>query len=156
MIEIVSRSMHQNGNRDCDFYLELFLKNGKHPSASDLIYWPNLVPELPQDREPTAEEIADCAMNWEPRVVAMKVALRSGGNSVGYYLYKLEAPGIPETQVVAPLDIVYENGAIVAVALKGVRLDDGSLVDTTFEFGAMSCGKILGITHHSIGSRITK
>jgi hypothetical protein len=45
-----------------DFYLELFLVNCKHPSGSDLIFWPNLVPELPQDHEPTAEEIADVAM----------------------------------------------------------------------------------------------
>ena len=62
MIEIVSRAMPQNGNPDRDFYLELFLVNCKHPSGSDLIFWPNLVPELPQDREPTAEEIAHLAI----------------------------------------------------------------------------------------------
>jgi hypothetical protein len=62
MVEIVSRAMPQNGDPDYDFYLELFLVNCKHPSGSDLIFWPNLVPELPQDREPTAEEIADLAM----------------------------------------------------------------------------------------------
>jgi hypothetical protein len=60
MVEIVSRVMAVDA--DWDFYLELFLVNCKHPSASDLIYWPNLVPELPQDREPTAEEIADLAL----------------------------------------------------------------------------------------------
>ena len=43
-------------------YLELFQINCKHPSGTDLIFWPNLVPELPQDREPTAEEIADLAL----------------------------------------------------------------------------------------------
>jgi hypothetical protein len=62
LIEIVSRAMPGNGNPDYDFYLELFLVNCKHPSGSDLIFWPNLVPELPQDREPTAEEIADLAI----------------------------------------------------------------------------------------------
>jgi len=60
MVEIVSR-VKASGN-DHDFYLELFLMYCKHPSGSDLIYWPNLVPELPQDREPTAKEIADCAL----------------------------------------------------------------------------------------------
>jgi hypothetical protein len=60
MVEIVSRVMACGADRD--FYLELFLVHCKHPSGTDLIYWPNLVPELPQDREPTAEEIADVAM----------------------------------------------------------------------------------------------
>ena len=60
MIEIVSRV--RTCAEDHDFYLELFLINCKHPSGSDLIYWSNLVPELPQDHEPTAAEIADLAM----------------------------------------------------------------------------------------------
>ena len=59
MTEIVKRVMECATDRD--FYLELFLVNCKHPSKSDLIYWPNLVPELPQGREPTAEEVADLA-----------------------------------------------------------------------------------------------
>jgi hypothetical protein len=60
MVEIVSRVMACDA--DHNFYLELFLVNCKHPSGSDLIFWPNLVPELPQDREPTAQDIADLAM----------------------------------------------------------------------------------------------
>jgi hypothetical protein len=60
MVEIVSRVAA--GGTGHDFYLELFLVNCKHPSGSDLIYWPNLVPELPQDREATAEEVATLAM----------------------------------------------------------------------------------------------
>ena len=60
MTEIVARVMARGEDRD--FYLELFRVNCKHPSGTDLIYWPNLVPELPQGREPTPEEIADVAM----------------------------------------------------------------------------------------------
>ncbi len=60
MAEIVSRVMACDD--DHDFFLELFLVNCTHPSSSDLIFWPNLVPELPQDRDPTAEEIAALAM----------------------------------------------------------------------------------------------
>jgi hypothetical protein len=60
MAEIVSRVTA--GGPGHAFYLELFLVNCKHPSGSDLIFWPNLVPELPQDRGPTAEEIAELAM----------------------------------------------------------------------------------------------
>jgi hypothetical protein len=152
MAEIVSRVMACGDDRI--FFLELFLVNCKHPSGTDLIFWPNLFPELPQDRAPTAQEIADCALSWEPHVVAMRVTQRSGGKWVGYYLYELEAPDTPPTQVVTSLDTAYEEGAVVAVALKGVRLDDGSVVDTTFGFGSRSCGKILGTTDKPVGSRL--
>ncbi len=62
MVEIVSRS---RDDPDRDFYRQSFLVNRKHPSGSDLLYWPSLVPELPQDREPTAEEIADLALRGQ-------------------------------------------------------------------------------------------
>jgi hypothetical protein len=60
IIEIVSRVMLIGANYD--FYLELFLVNCKHSAGSNLIFWPDLVPDLPQDRQPTAEEIAELAM----------------------------------------------------------------------------------------------
>ena len=62
MIEIVTRAMPQNGRPDWEFYLQLFLANSKHPGGTDLFFWPNLVPELPQDRDATPEEIADLAL----------------------------------------------------------------------------------------------
>jgi hypothetical protein len=64
MAEIVRRATAVTD--DSDFYLELFLTNCQHPSGTDLIYWPNLVPELPQDRDPTADEIADLALRARP------------------------------------------------------------------------------------------
>jgi hypothetical protein len=60
MTEIVFRVVDCAAN--WDFFLKLFEVNCKHPSGNGLIYWPNLVPELPQDREPTAEEIAELAL----------------------------------------------------------------------------------------------
>ena len=84
----------------------------------------------------------------------MEVKQRSGGQSVGYYLYKLVAPNTPVTQVVTGVDAAYEEGMILAVALQGVQLKDGTRVGTVFDFGAMSCGKILGTTNELIGSRI--
>ena len=60
MVEIVSRVTASAA--DADFYLELFVLNCKHPSGTDLIFWPNLVPGMPLDRDPTAEEIADLAL----------------------------------------------------------------------------------------------
>jgi hypothetical protein len=63
MVEIVSRILA--GGPDQDFYVQLFDVNCRHPSRTDLIFWPNLVAELPQDREPMAEEIADPALRPE-------------------------------------------------------------------------------------------
>jgi hypothetical protein len=65
MVEIVSRVLAVDSVAERDFYLELFLINCKHRSGSDLLYWPNLVPELPQGREPTVEEVADLAMQGQ-------------------------------------------------------------------------------------------
>jgi hypothetical protein len=59
MAEIVSRV--RAGGKDHDFYLELFVVNCRHPCGTDLIYWPDLVPEF-QGREPTAQEIAGLAL----------------------------------------------------------------------------------------------
>jgi hypothetical protein len=63
MAEIVSRVMACG--EDHDFYLELFLVNCKHPSRTDLIFWPNLVPELAKNQQPTPEEIAELAMRHQ-------------------------------------------------------------------------------------------
>jgi hypothetical protein len=60
MTEIVKRA--KAVCKDEDFYLELFLVNCKYPSGTDLIFWPDEVPELPQDREPTNEEVAELAL----------------------------------------------------------------------------------------------
>ncbi len=60
MTEIASRVMACAPGYD--FYLELFLVNCKHPSGTDLFYWPDEVPELPQGREPTVAEVAELAL----------------------------------------------------------------------------------------------
>ncbi len=61
MVEIVSRLQTQAGKSEESYYFNLFQMHCKHPGGSNLIYYPEMVSELPQDREPTAEEIADCA-----------------------------------------------------------------------------------------------
>lgn len=152
MVEIVSRL--QAGGDEHDFYYGLFELHCKHPAGGGLVYSPDGVPGLPRGREPSAEEIADYALGWEPRVVAMRVAQRSGGTHVPYFVYSLEAPDTPATQVITSVATRYDVGAVVAVALKGVRLDDGSVVAPTFEFGPFSCGRILGPTDRPVGTRI--
>jgi hypothetical protein len=55
---------------DHDFYLELFLAHCKHPSGTDLIFYPDLVPELPRGREPTAAEVAALALRGQAELGA--------------------------------------------------------------------------------------
>jgi hypothetical protein len=62
MTEIVSRIQADPTHPDAVFYEELFDATCQHPSKTDLIFWSNLAPELPQDREPTAAEIAALAV----------------------------------------------------------------------------------------------
>jgi hypothetical protein len=62
MTEVASRAMNRQQYPECDFYVELFRAHCKHPSGTDLMFWPSLVSELPRGREPTVEEIANLAM----------------------------------------------------------------------------------------------
>jgi len=163
LLQIV-RSISDKDNRPDEATYDVLIQKWNalcpHPGGTDIIFWPNELGLCRENEvglfEMSPEEMVDFALNWVPRIVAMQIIQRSGGKSVGYYLYKLIAPDTPKTQVVTSIASMYENGAVVAVALKGVRLEDGSVVDTNFDFGAMLCGKILGITNDSIGSRIDR
>jgi hypothetical protein len=131
-----------------------------HPGGTDIIFWPNAV-GLCLDEEVgrfqmSPEAMVDFAMSWEPRVVAMRIKQRSGGESVGYYLYQLEAPDTPKTQVATSLENKLETGAVVAVALKGAELPDGTVVEATFEHRVFSCGRILGATSSQLGTRLDR
>ena len=147
------------GEEDQEALVEEWDKLCPHPGGTDVLFWPNELGLCRADEVGTfhmsAQQMVDYAMNWEPRVVAMQVIQRSGGESVGYYLYKLSALDTPRTQVVTPLKSRYEQGAIVAVALKGVQLEDGTRVRTVYKYGAMSCGKIIGPTSEPAGTRVS-
>jgi Colicin immunity protein / pyocin immunity protein len=63
LLKLVRRiSANEGSEAEIDEAIEVFQANCKHPSGSDLIFWPNLVPEFGQGREPTVEEIVDLAM----------------------------------------------------------------------------------------------
>jgi hypothetical protein len=127
-----------------------------HPGGTDILFWPNELGLCKWDEvgtfEMSAEEKVDYALSWEPRVVAMKITRRTGGKSIGYYSYELEAPDTPKTHITTTLDVVYELGTVVAVALKGVRFPDGSRVEKTFDLGAYSCGRVLGVCDKPVGT----
>jgi hypothetical protein len=129
-----------------------------HPGQSDIIFWPNelglCTAENISSFQMTPEEMVDFAMNWEPRVVAMQITQRSGSERVGYYIYTLEAPETPKTQVATSLQTEFRKGDIVAVALRGMRLKDGTRVTTEYPFKVHSCGRILDSTGEPAGTRI--
>ena len=63
MNSLVSRIFLAEGTESqANADVELFIANCRHPSGSDLIFWPNLVPEFGDDYEPTVEDIVELAM----------------------------------------------------------------------------------------------
>lgn len=130
-----------------------------HPGETDLLFWPNLVGLCRDDElssfQISPSELVEFAMNWEPRAVVMEMTQKIGGASIGYYTYTFEAPGTPETQVsVRPCDDRYELGDTLVVALKGLRLADGTVVAKHFRGGGYSCGELLGTTDQPVGTVI--
>ena len=62
MMALVERIFRAEGTGEqADEDVELFVANCLHPSKTDLIFWPELVPEL-RGRVPTVEEVVDLAM----------------------------------------------------------------------------------------------
>jgi hypothetical protein len=63
MLVLVSRIFRAEGTEEAgDADIEHFVANCAHPSGTDLIFWPNLVPEFGEGHEPTVEEVVDLAM----------------------------------------------------------------------------------------------
>lgn len=64
MLDLVDRIRRSEGTEEeADADIELFIANCAHPSGSDLIFWPDLVPEFPPGYEPKVAEIIDLAMS---------------------------------------------------------------------------------------------
>jgi hypothetical protein len=63
MLVLVGRIFRAEGTEmAADADIALFVANCAHPSKTDILFWPELVPEL-AGRVPTAEEVVDLAMN---------------------------------------------------------------------------------------------
>lgn len=62
MLELVARIYRAHGTEeDAARDLGLFIANCNHPSSTDILFWPELVPEL-QGRVPTVEQVVELAM----------------------------------------------------------------------------------------------
>ncbi|MEO1052529.1 MAG: hypothetical protein AAFX87_17995 [Bacteroidota bacterium] len=61
LVEIVNRII--NADEHTDFYLSVLKVNTPHPRVSDLIFWPE---KEGLTDEPTAEEIVETALKYQP------------------------------------------------------------------------------------------
>jgi hypothetical protein len=68
LIALVARIMRaEDDEEEQDRLVEIFQDSVVHPAASDLIYWPDRVPEVPEGRrEFTPEEVVDLALAYKP------------------------------------------------------------------------------------------
>jgi hypothetical protein len=65
MMTLVGRIFRAEGTeQEADADIELFVVNCVHPSKTDILFWPELVPEL-AGRAPTVEEVVELAMHGE-------------------------------------------------------------------------------------------
>jgi hypothetical protein len=70
MITLVGRICRAEGTEDeMTADIALFQANCKHPSGTDLIFWPTGFPHDPAKPESTVEEIVDKAMDGSTRRV---------------------------------------------------------------------------------------
>lgn len=70
-------------------------------------------------------------------------------------VYQVEAPGVESTQVVANKDNVYATGDVVAAALVGTVLPDGTAISKGKIRGVLSFGMLLGKTAAAPGTDLT-
>ena len=89
-------------------------------------------------------------------VIALQVSnSRQHPNADTLYIYELTAPERDSIQVIANRDNVYEPGDVVAVALVGTVLDDGTKIRRARLRGEESFGMALGPVEASPGADLT-
>lgn len=80
-------------------------------------------------------------------------AARDHENADRLRVYQVEAPGLVEsTQIVANKDNIYEVGTVVAAALVGTVLSDGTKIEKGKIRGVLSFGMLLGRISDPVGT----
>lgn len=89
-------------------------------------------------------------------VIAVWVtADRDHENAERLRVYQVEAPGLEPTQIVANKDNIYDTGDVVAAALIGTKLPDGTLIEKNKIRGVLSFGMLLGKVAVAPGTDLT-
>ena len=90
-------------------------------------------------------------------VIAMEtIAVEPHPNADALKLYKMQAPGRDEIQIIANLENVYQVGDIVAIALDNSLLKDGTKIKPTKLRGVYSYGMALGKVEAKIGDDLSE
>ena len=89
-------------------------------------------------------------------VIALEVVgSQAHANADSLRIYQLAAPGREPVQVVANDSAIYQTGDVVAVALVGTVLDDGTTIRPARLRGAESMGMALGAVDVAPGTDVT-
>jgi tRNA-binding EMAP/Myf-like protein len=90
-------------------------------------------------------------------VIAMRVSdVQIHPLADALYVYTMEAPNQNEVQIVANLENTYQKGDIVAIALGGSVLKDGTKIKPCKLRGVISSGMALGIVEADLGSDLSE
>jgi len=123
-----------------DRLLDQFEDMVPHPCATDLLFHPE---DWGLGQDATLNEVAELALSWTPRILAMDVVGWRGHPALNTLIcYEVVASGQILSQVIDVRQ--YHLGDVVAVALSGVEMPCGRVVRHGFIQGAFTIGKIVG------------
>lgn len=89
-------------------------------------------------------------------IIAVRVLSdRDHENAERLRVYTVEAPGVEVTQIIANKDNVYTTGDVVAAALEGTVLADGTVIQKNKIRGVLSFGMLMGKTTEPAGANLT-
>lgn len=137
--------------KELDQFKRLFEDAISHPAGTGLLSWPQ---EWGLPAHPSAEAIVKEALNWKPRVLAMKVT-GVGQHPSRNDLFRVDVhvEGSIRTVVIGHERL--RVGDVCAVALSGVRLRSGRVVTHGFVDRCYTVGEILGLTEAPIGTELS-
>lgn len=90
-----------------------------------------------------------------PIIACTVTADRDHENADRLRIYQVEAPGVESTQIIANKDAVYAAGDVVAAALVGTVLSDGTTIEKAKVRGVLSFGMLLGKVAVAPGTDLT-
>jgi Colicin immunity protein / pyocin immunity protein len=138
-------------DEELDQLIEEFVDSIPHPGGTDLIYYPENW-GVPPDA--SAEMIVTEALSWRPRIVAIRVNyVRPHPRRKDLSCIGVELPNSICTQVLSTEK--YGVGDTCVVALSGVRLQSGKVIEHGFVNKVFTAGEILGTTDKAPGTEFS-
>jgi Colicin immunity protein / pyocin immunity protein len=131
--------------------MDRFVALIRHPAGTDLIYYPQ---QWGVPANASAEEIVNEALSWRPRIVAIRVSyVRPHPRRKDLSCVGVELPNGICTQVLSKNN--FRVGDTCVVALSGVRLHRGKVIEHGFVDRIFTAGEILGATDRTPGTEFS-